>query len=53
MAELEDFDQTQMDDINITQRKLNPNDVLVPVGYEIDVFADGLTTLINLTFTSN
>ena len=29
---------------NIPQRNLNPNDVLVPVEYEIDLFADGLTT---------
>ena len=53
MAEPEVSDQTQMEYNNIPQRKLNPNDVLVPVGYEIDLFADGLTTPINLTFTSN
>lgn len=32
-------------------RKLAPHDILLPKGYEIDVFADGLTTPINLTFT--
>ena len=53
MAEREFWDQTQMGANNIPQRKLNPIDILVPVGYEIDVFADGLTTPINLTFTSN
>ncbi|QUW21697.1 hypothetical protein JSQ81_18235 [Sporosarcina sp. Marseille-Q4063] len=51
MAEQGVMDQTQMEDK--PQRRLNPKDVLVPVGYEIDVFADGLTTPINLTFTSN
>ena len=34
-----------------TQRKLDPSDILLPSGYKIDVFADGLTTPINLTFT--
>ena len=33
------------------RRKLDPNDILLPTGYEIDVFADGLTTPINLIFT--
>ncbi|MBO1914580.1 hypothetical protein J4G37_58380, partial [Microvirga sp. 3-52] len=42
-----------MEGNNKPQRMLNPVDILVPTGYEIDVFADGLTTPINLTFTSN
>lgn len=33
------------------ERKLNSEDILLPPGYRIDVFADGLTTPINLTFT--
>ncbi|MCZ2259528.1 PQQ-dependent sugar dehydrogenase [Sporosarcina sp. G11-34] len=33
------------------ERKLNPKDIMVPLGYKIDVFAKGLTTPINLTFT--
>ena len=53
MVEQNGVDQTQMAGNNIPKRQLNPNDVLVPVGYEIDVFADGLTTPINLTFTSD
>jgi len=32
-------------------RKLNPSDILLPEGYTIDVFAEGLTTPINITFT--
>ena len=53
MAELKTWTKLKWRTLIYTQRKLNPNDVLVPVGYEIDVFADGLTTPINLTFTSN
>jgi glucose/arabinose dehydrogenase len=34
------------------ERKLNPSDILLPPGYDIEVFADGLTTPINITFTS-
>ncbi|CAM3170666.1 hypothetical protein FITA111629_07560 [Filibacter tadaridae] len=33
------------------QRKIDPGDVLLPAGYTIDVFATGLTTPINITFT--
>lgn len=33
------------------RRKLNPNDIQLPPGYKISVFAKGLTTPINLTFT--
>ena len=32
-------------------RKLDPSDILLPPGYKIDVFANGLTTPINITFT--
>lgn len=32
-------------------RKLDPSDIQLPPGYEISVFANGLTTPINLTFT--
>ncbi|MDN4608032.1 PQQ-dependent sugar dehydrogenase [Sporosarcina highlanderae] len=38
---------------NLSSRKLNPDDILVPEGFEIDVFATGLTTPINITFTEN
>lgn len=34
------------------ERKLDPSDILLPPGYDIEVFADGLTTPINITFTS-
>ena len=34
------------------ERKLNPSDILLPPGYDIEVYADGLTTPINITFTS-
>lgn len=33
-----------------SERRIDPGDVLLPPGYEIEVFADGLTTPINLTF---
>ncbi|MGN7388600.1 PQQ-dependent sugar dehydrogenase [Sporosarcina sp. SAFN-015] len=33
------------------QRRLVPDDIMLPPGYKIEVFATGLTTPINLTFT--
>lgn len=33
------------------QRRLVPEDIMLPPGYKIEVFATGLTTPINLTFT--
>ncbi len=33
-------------------RKLDSGDIMLPPGYTIDVFASGLTTPINITFTS-
>ncbi|MDW0116054.1 PQQ-dependent sugar dehydrogenase [Sporosarcina thermotolerans] len=38
---------------NSLSRRLNPEDILVPHGFEIDVFATDLTTPINITFTEN
>jgi glucose/arabinose dehydrogenase len=38
--------------LSMPERKLNPSDILLPPGYDIEVFADGLTTPINITFTS-
>lgn len=32
-------------------RKLRPEDIALPPEYRIDVFAEGLTTPINMTFT--
>lgn len=32
-------------------RKINPDDIAVPQDYKVDVFATGLTTPINMTFT--
>jgi glucose/arabinose dehydrogenase len=32
-------------------RKLNPEDISLPPGYKIEVFAEGLTTPINIVFT--
>ncbi|MGE4283882.1 MAG: sorbosone dehydrogenase family protein [Clostridia bacterium] len=34
-------------------RKINPNDISLPHGFKIDVFAEGLTTPINLIITDN
>lgn len=34
-------------------RKLNPNDIQVPEGFAVEVFAEGLTAPINLTFAEN
>lgn len=34
-------------------RKLNPTDIKLPAGYKIEVFAEGLTTPINLIITDN
>lgn len=34
-----------------SKRKLDPSDILLPRGYAIEVFDDGLTTPINITFT--
>jgi hypothetical protein len=33
------------------KRKINPEDIVLPPGYRIDVFATGLTTPINIMFT--
>ncbi|MFK2825974.1 PQQ-dependent sugar dehydrogenase [Bacillus sp. B190/17] len=33
------------------QRMIRPQDILVPSGYKVEVFAEGLMTPINLTFT--
>jgi glucose/arabinose dehydrogenase len=35
------------------ERYLNPNDISVPPGYQIEVFAQGLNTPIGLVFTEN
>jgi glucose/arabinose dehydrogenase len=34
-----------------SSRKLEPNDIVVPPGYKVDVFTEGLNTPINLVFT--
>lgn len=34
-----------------TSRYLNPDDILLPPGYSIEVFADGLDTISNIVFT--
>ncbi|MDP4146199.1 MAG: PQQ-dependent sugar dehydrogenase [Bacillota bacterium] len=36
-----------------TSRKVNPNDILLPPGYSIDVFAEGLDTPINMIITEH
>jgi hypothetical protein len=30
------------------KRKIDPNDILLPKGYKINVFSEGLTTPINI-----
>lgn len=35
------------------KRKLNPSDIKLPLGYSIDVFAQGLDTPINMIFTND
>ncbi|KIL41807.1 hypothetical protein SD70_04060 [Gordoniibacillus kamchatkensis] len=35
----------------MSPRKTNPSDIMLPEGYTISVFAEGLTTPINLTYT--
>lgn len=35
------------------KRKLNPSDILLPLGYNIDVFAEGLDTPISMVFTES
>lgn len=35
------------------ERKLNPSDIRLPLGFHIDVFAQGLDTPINMIFTDN
>ncbi|KPV44568.1 PQQ-dependent sugar dehydrogenase [Alicyclobacillus ferrooxydans] len=35
----------------VAERKLNPEDIILPAGYKIEVFAKGLTCPINLIFT--
>ncbi|NMA95709.1 MAG: hypothetical protein GX974_06685 [Clostridiales bacterium] len=39
--------------INKKERKLDPNDIYLPPGYSIEVFAKDLTTPINITFTED
>lgn len=34
-------------------RNINPEDIKVPAGYKVEVFADELTTPINMIFTSD
>jgi hypothetical protein len=34
-------------------RKIRPGDIVLPEGYKIEVFVEGLTTPINLTFMDN
>jgi hypothetical protein len=34
-------------------RKIRPEDIVLPEGYKIEVFVEGLTTPINLTFMDN
>ncbi|HZK02635.1 MAG TPA: PQQ-dependent sugar dehydrogenase [Anaerovoracaceae bacterium] len=36
-----------------TKRYLNPKDIMLPPGFMIEVFAEGLTTPINITFTKD
>lgn len=36
-----------------SNRKINPEDILLPKGYKIDVFIDGLTTPINLIHSND
>ncbi|MEK3886198.1 PQQ-dependent sugar dehydrogenase [Bacillus sp. FSL K6-3431] len=40
-----------MSHAKLLKRKINTEDISVPNGYKIDVFATGLTTPINITFT--
>jgi glucose/arabinose dehydrogenase len=41
----------QKDKKQTPSRKLDPGDIMLPPGYTIDVFASGLTSPINITFT--
>lgn len=43
--------QEEFSQLKLNKRKLDPNDISIPSGYEISVFADSLTTPINITFT--
>lgn len=52
MSEQKVQNQADSNQYKNPQRKLEPKDILVPPGYKIDVFATGLTTPINVTFTS-
>ena len=36
-----------------TERSLNPNDISVPPGYQVEVFAQGIDTPIGMAFTEN
>lgn len=36
-----------------TERSLNPNDISVPPGYQVEVFVEGLDTPIGMAFTEN
>lgn len=42
-----------MQQIPSVQRELDPNRISVPMGYEIEVFAQGLNTPIGMVFTDN
>lgn len=53
MAERQGVEQTHVSQPTAPRRKLDPSDILVPPGYVINVFATGLTTPINVTFTSH
>ncbi len=35
------------------KRKIDPNDILLPKGYKVEVFSEGLTTPINITFNDH
>lgn len=43
--------QARPNEQQYSPRKLVPEDIMLPPGYKIDVFATGLTTPINMTFT--
>ncbi|MFC5602644.1 PQQ-dependent sugar dehydrogenase [Sporosarcina koreensis] len=45
-------EQSRPNEQRLPQRKLAPEDILLPPGYKVEVFATGLTAPINLTFTS-
>ena len=52
MVEQNVQEQARPEQQQVPQRKLEPGDILLPPGYKIEVFATGLTTPINMTFTS-